>query len=729
MKQVIQNYRTGILDLAEVPIPLCSSDTVLVRNVASLVSIGTERSVIELARKSLLGKARGRPDLVRRFVDKARKEGVAKTFHDALNILDNPTPLGYSCAGIVVAVGENIHIFSPGDRVSCIGAGYASHAEYLTVPEKLCCKIPDAVTFEEASFGMLGIIALHGIHCARLTFGTSVAVIGLGLLGLLTVQILKAYGCRVIGTDIDPSKCGLARKLGADLVVEGSASVDQSASFTGGMGVDAVILTVTTKSDDPLHTAVKIVRHGGKIVVVGVADIHPQRNEMWHNEVEIIVSKAGGPGTFDPWYEKKGVDYPIGYVRWTENRNLEEFLRLIAEKRVDVDSLISHRFGIDQAETVYGDIMQNRGGPHIGVILGYPKGDSLHDDALGKRTIFRKAEKRPVVGAAAGMRIGVIGAGLFGKTILLPVLKRMPDIILDTIATFSSANAYHTAGKCGFEKYTTDYREVIENTDINAVLILTPHSLHAGMVTEAMQAGKHVFVEKPLCITAEELHHIKDACTEAPDRILMVGYNRRFSPHAARMAGYLGDRRDPMVVHYRVNAGFVPFDHWVHSEEEGGSRVIGEACHFLDFIQFLTKSYPVRVFAERVSGNNRTVMNSDNVAVTIKFEDGSIGNIIYTASGDKAFSREQIEIYCEGSTIVSTDYKQTRLYRKGRKKSFKTISQDMGYKEELRYFADLVLGKRKSLIPVEELLYSTQAAFAINASLDTNEPVVVRIPG
>ena len=316
MKQIIQNYRSGELELAEVPVPMCSSNKILVKNCASLISIGTERSIIELGQKSLLGKAKARPDLVKRFMDKAKKEGFVKTFKEALDRLDNPTALGYSSAGVVIEVGSNVQKISPGDRVACIGAGYASHAEYITVPENLCCKIPDGLTFEEASSGMLGIIALHGIRCAKLSFGESVAVIGLGLLGLISVQILKAYGCKVIGTDIDPAKIELARKLGADYVfasvVDFKNGVEKA---TYGNGADAVIITAATKSDLPVNTAVDVARYGGKIVLVGVADIHPQRNEMWHKEVEIIVSKAGGPGTFDPFYENKGIDYPIGYVR------------------------------------------------------------------------------------------------------------------------------------------------------------------------------------------------------------------------------------------------------------------------------------------------------------------------------------------------------------------------------------------------------------------------------
>ena len=754
MKQIIQDYRTGELELAEVPVPLCSSNKILVRNMASLISIGTERSIIELGKKSLLGKAQARPDLVKRFIDKAKKEGFVKTFKEALGRLDNPTPLGYSSAGIVIEVGENIHKFSPGDIVACIGAGYASHAEYITIPEMLCAKIPkrlkvlgdrwwveaalkpttydplpqeDYISFEEGAFGMLGIIALHGIRCARLTFGETVAVIGLGLLGLLTVQILKAYGCRVIGIDIDPQKIELAKKLGADLAFatenEFKNGLDK---VTQGYGVDTVIITAATKSDVPVNLAVEVARYGARIVLVGVADIHPQRNEMWHKEVEIIVSKAGGPGTFDPFYENKGIDYPAGYVRWTENRNLEEFLRLLAEGRVDVKPLISHRFKIDQAGTVYRDMLDNKGGPYIGVVLEYPHEDD-RSEVIGDRTIkMQKPITYHPSPITSQVSVGVIGAGLFGKALLLPALKKVKDIRFHTLSTSSGANTYHTAKKYGFENCTSDYKEVLGGNEINTVIILTPHSLHAKMIIDSLNAGKHIFVEKPLCINEEQLKEIIETYNLqliTNNCFLMVGYNRRFSPHAVKASEYLKDRQDPIVINYRINAGYIPPDHWVHSEEEGGSRIIGEVCHFVDMMQFLTKSNPIRVYAERISGNNRTSLNSDNVVIAIKFEDGSVGNILYSASGDKAYSREQVELFSEGKTIVIEDYKKTDFHYSGKRKTFKTFNQEMGYREELQAFFDIIKGKTETILTPEEIFISTRTVFKINESLKKGHPV------
>jgi len=729
MKQIVQNYRTGRLELAEVPVPLCSSNNILVKNFASLISIGTERSIIELGRKSLLGKARARPDLVKRFMDKSKKEGVVKTFREALGRLDNPTPLGYSSAGVVVEVGSNIHRFSPGDKVACIGAGYASHAEYITVPENLCCRMPGVLTYEEASFGMLGTIAMHGIRCAKLNFGESVAVIGLGLLGLITVQILKAYGARVAGMDIDPAKAELARRLGIDYAYSSEDDFRNIVEkYTGGYGADAVIITAATKSEAPVNTAVEVARYGGRVVLVGVADIHPQRNEMWHKEVELIVSKAGGPGSLDPLYENKGIDYPAGYIRWTQNRNLEEFLRLMEQGKVDIGALISHRFDINEAEGVYRNMLQNKGGPYVGVVLNYP---GMPDSGTEEKTPAEHKVSFPgpvpdvSYSGTGNVSLGVIGGGLFGKALLLPALKKIPHISLNMFAASSGPSVYHTAGKYGFKTYTTDYKEVLDNKDINSVIILTPHSLHAKMVVEALRAGKHVFVEKPLCINEEELKEIADIQARVLDKFLMVGYNRRFSPHAIKARDYMKDRQEPAVIHYRVNAGFVPPDHWVHSEEEGGGRIIGEMCHFVDVLQFLTGRKPVKVYGERVSGNNRTILNSDNTSITLKFEDGSIGNIIYAASGDKAFSREQIEIFYESRTIVIRDYRETRFYFSGRKKTFKTLNQEIGYKEELQHFVDVISGKSAPMLTAGDIFSSTLTVFKINESLARGKPAEI----
>ena len=727
MKQILQSYSTGKIELADVPVPMCSSNRLLVRNVASLISIGTERSIIELGKKSLLGKARARPDLVKRFIEKAQNEGLVKTFKEALGRLDNPTALGYSSAGVVIDVGSNVHEFSVGDRVACIGAGYAGHAEVVSVPAMLCSQIPEDVTFAEASFGMLGIIALHGIRCANLSFGASVSVIGLGLLGLLSVQILRAYGCRVFGLDVDPSKLELATKFGADFATsdknELKSRVDRA---TSGHGVDAVIITASTKSSEPVNLAIDLSMFRGKIVLVGVADVHPERNELWHKEVEIIVSKSGGPGIFDPFYENKGIDYPYGLVRWTENRNLEEFLRLLNEKRVDVNSLITHRFPLDQALDAYEGFSGGKLKGCIGIVLDYPEKTDPVVEPSERLKLFKTNSS---VSAVPGglLKVGVIGAGLFGKALLLPTLKSLKGIALKTLSTGSSANSFHTARKYGFEAGSTDYRMVLDDPEIDAVIILTPHSMHASMVVEAIKSGKHVFVEKPLCVNDEQLRQIIGVCSDkaASDGkcpYVMVGYNRRFSPHSKKIREFYGIRSDPMVMNYRVNSGFVPADHWVHSEEEGGGRIIGEICHFVDMMQYVSGSNPSRVFAERTSGNDRTCVNNDNVIINIKFMDGSLGSIVYSANGDRSFSRERLEIFCEGKTVASSDFKETVFHSGGSRKKFKGWNQEMGYREELEYFFGFIRGDNPCRLTGEEIFFSTAAVLAAHTSLEQARP-------
>jgi len=726
--QLIQNYKTGELELPDVPIPRVSNNAVCIQTQASLISIGTERSLIELGKKSLLGKAKARPDLVKRFIDKAKKEGLLKTFQEAMGRLDAPTPLGYSASGIVREVGNYVHSFSVGDRVACIGAGFATHAEYNTVPEPLCCKVPDNVSFEEAAFGMLGVISLHGIRCADLTFGERVSVIGLGLLGLITAQILKAYGSSVIGYDIDPRKVELARKLGIDFACsseeEYKTLVDRN---TEGYGADAVIITAASDSDAPVRLAVDIVRFRGKIVVVGVADIHPNRNELWYKEAQIIVSRAGGPGSLDPLFEQKGIDYPPGYVRWTEERNLQEFLRLISEGRVDVKSLITHQFPIQQVIEVYNNILNNTGGPYIGVVLKY----GANSKETKEEALDRRKSLRPPINRVSNVTLGVLGAGLFGKALLIPALERVSKkekAKLHTLVTSSGINAYHTAKKHGFETCSTDSKDIFQQKDINAVCILTPHSTHAKLVREALQENKHVFVEKPLCVTQQELEEITETYRtinfqEKP--FLMVGYNRRFSPHSRKVKAFLQNRKDPLMIHYRVNAGFVPKTHWVHSEEEGGSRIIGEICHFVDLMIFFNGSYPEKVYAERVSGNDKTIVNDDNVAIILKFKDGSIGSIFYSASGDKAFSRERIEVFCEGKTFCIEDFKKTFLYLGGNKETYRTLNQEIGYEEELTHFFKVIKGEQNPCLNYEEIYYSTLCLFKIKESLQKGTEITL----
>lgn len=717
MKQIIQNYRNGELAVHDVPPPRCGARQVLVQTRASLISVGTERSIIGLGQKGLAGKAMARPDLVKRLMQKVRTEGLKSALEQAMIRLDTPTPLGYSSAGVVLQTGTLVQRFQPGQRVACIGQGFASHAEVAAVPELLCTPLPDGVAFDEGAFGMLGIIAMHGVRCSNVTFGETVGVVGLGLIGLLTVQILRAYGCRVVAMDRDPAKVAIARRLG---IAHASETHERFLAdvhaLTDARGLDAVLLTLAADSAQPVHDAIEASRFRGRIVLVGVADVHPHRNDLWAKEVELIVSKGGGPGTIDSDYEKRGLDYPVEYVRWSQGRNHEEFIRLIEQKMVDVASLITHRELLAGAEKMYETILSGSEPSLVGVILEYPHEPSGISSAPAPVT---------VTSAASSARIGVIGAGLFGKSMLLPALARVPGKSLAAIATGSGPNVEAAAKRFGFGRFTTDGADILADPAIDAVVIATPHSTHQRLVCDALAAGKHVFVEKPLCVNAQELAAIGQVHS-ASGRHLVVGYNRRYSKLAVKMRAHFADRRTPLVITYRVNAGYLPAEHWVHSPEEGGSRIIGEMCHFVDFMQYVTGADPVLVAAQRVGEHGGLVVSKDNVVITLSFSEGSIGTIVYAALGDRACPRERVEIFGEGRTAILDGFRSLELFKGGKRARTKLMRQDLGYDEELRSFVAAVRGGTPGITRAEAF-WSTAAVFAVDAALATGlpQPVVV----
>jgi predicted dehydrogenase len=579
----------------------------------------------------------------------------------------------------------------------------------------LACRIPEGVSDEEAAFGMLGIIALHGIRCADLSFGSRVVVMGLGLLGLLTVQMLQAYGSEVIALDPAEDKAELAKQFGVkDSTSQASELQRLTEIRTQAQGVDAVIITAATKKRDPVDQAIQLCRSKGRIVVVGMADIHPDRNELWQKEVQLLVSKAAGPGSLDPLYELEGIDLPISEVRWTQKRNLEEFLRLLQSKKVDVQPLITHRFSIADAEQAYIQLIAGKLDKPIGVLLEYIKD-----------TPIQRCFPLPAVSGSASSRqgvvnLGVIGAGLFGKALLLPALQKLPEACLHTLATSSGANVEHSGRKFGFLNQTTDTEQVWNTPDIQAVIGLTPHSHHASLVHSALENQKSLFLEKPLCTTEEELTELREIAEKMESLpILMVGHNRRFSPHTKKMQTWLQSRNTPLVIQMRVNSGFVPATHWVHREDEGRSRIVGEMSHFIDLLQSLTGSLVTRIHSERISGDNQSTVNNDNIVIAMKFADGSVGNLTYSASGDKAYSREALEIFFDGKTIASQDFSVSKLHGTGKTVVFKTRGQEMGYVEELKHFINCVAGKETLVVGSEKIFTTMETIFAIERSLAT----------
>jgi polar amino acid transport system substrate-binding protein len=707
MKQVLQNFRSGVLKVDEVPETICKGGGILVDNVASLISAGTEKMAVDLAQKSLVGKAKERPDLVRQVITKVQKDGLASTFRTVMARLDTPLALGYSCAGIVREVGRGAEEFRVGDRVACAGMNYASHAETVYVPKNLSVKIPDNVSFEEASFVTLGAIALQGVRVAEVKLGESVAVIGLGLLGQITVMLLKAAGCRVMGIDLDPQKLELAKQHGAEAAVHRNDDVEGAvAQFTSGHGVDAVVITAAADSNDPIELAGVIARDRAVVSMVGAVGMDIPRKVYYEKELQLRLSRSYGPGRYDPQYEEGGVDYPISYVRWTERRNMEEFLRLISTGAVKLDKLITHRFDIAQAETAYDIITGKTPQPYLGIVLTYSEKSAQKRSS--NIVVLREAQTLP---GSDTVNLGVIGAGNFAKAVLLPRLAKASGLKLTGIATATGRNAKAIGEQYGFGFCTSDYQELLGSDNISTVLIATRHDSHARMTVESLRAGKIVYVEKPLAISQQQLDEVAEAVAQTNGRV-MVGFNRRFSSLAAEMKQSFANA-GPLAMTYRINAGEIPRESWIQNEE-GGGRIVGEVCHFVDFLQFLTEAEPQEVFAYATATGNGL---QDTLSIVIRFSDGSTGNINYFATGDKSFPKERVEVYGGGRVGVLEDFRVLETWSNGKRKVTKRLQQDKGFDEEIAAFVAAVRKGVAMPIPFRSLMLTTQVTLSIERSL------------
>ncbi|CAN5886018.1 bi-domain-containing oxidoreductase [soil metagenome] len=729
MKQVLQNRKTGKVAVVDVPVPVLQRGRILVRTVVSLISSGTERAAVEQARKSLLQEARERPDLVRSVVDKARTEGLMHTFGAVRDKLAASQGLGYSASGIVVGVGDDVTEFRIGDRVACAGLGFASHAEAISVPKNLSVHLPENVDFQAGAFGTLGAIALQGVRLAEPTLGESFVVIGLGLVGQLTVQLLKANGCRVFGIDLDPNRIKLARELGAEAgCPAGSAGVSPAVSqqdptravnvWTSGRGADAVVITAASDSNQPVELAGEMSRVKGRVVVVGSTGLQIPRQTFYNRELALKISMSYGPGRYDPEYEERGHDYPFGYVRWTEQRNIEAFLRLISEGRVNVDRLITHRFPVAEAERAYEVIAGSQPEPHLGVLLEYdPESEPGREiDLSGHSAPSRKPEGK--------VRIGVIGAGNYLRTMLLPQFQSA-GAEFHSIATASGVSAHDVGNKFGFARAVSDADVVIDDPEVNLVVIGTRHDSHADLARRALARGRHVFVEKPLALCDEELDRLLGVAANADGR-LMAGFNRRFSPLAARAKDFFAGRRAPLWFIYRVNAGRAPKGHWTQDPREGGGPIVGEVCHFVDLLQYWAEAPPVSVFAETIASGNREIVNYDSVLITLRFADSSMACIAYLAEGDKTLPKERVEIFGEGKVFVLDDFRNALLYRNGRQETLKLRKQDKGQAEEAKAVCNMVIQGGASPIALEELAATTRATFRILDSLRSGQSVGIK---
>ena len=710
MKQVVQNFRTGVLKVESVPAPTLSAGEVLVANRVSLISPGTERSTVQVAQKSLLGKALDRPEMVRKVVTALQKDGVFATMHRVFDRLDTPGALGYSCAGVVLAVGKDVSGLSIGDRVACAGQNYASHAEIVSVPKHLCIQIPEGVSFDDASFVTLGAIALQGVRQAEPRLGDRVAVIGLGLLGQLTVQLLKASGCRVLASDLDRSRRELAAELGADVVADATEVIEAAKAFSHGHGVDGVIITASTKSNEPVETAGEIARQKGRVIVVGAVGMTLPREPYYKKELEFRLSMSYGPGRYDRAYEEQGHDYPFGYVRWTEQRNMEAFLDLLRHGHVKVARLVTDRYPIEEAEVAYRRLTDGSVSS-LGLLISYSPNVSDHVSQ-----VCQLAHPR----SSGLVTLGVIGAGQHVRDMLLPALSGLSDVSIMAICTGSGISAKMIGEKCKAAYCTTDFRAVLRDEIVNAVLVGTRHDSHAEIVDEALKAGKHVFVEKPLCLTEDELERIARSYEDAAVRGLQlwVGFNRRFSSHAAKIIEFFQGRRNPLVMVYRVNAGPLAPTHWAQDPQVGGGRIIGEACHFVDFMQAVCGARPISVHAVRI-GSHTSGIADDQSTISLTFNDGSIGTLVYAAGGDTGLAKERFEAFGDGKSVTLDDFAVTEFYAYGKKTRYKTSVRDKGFEQEMHRFIESVARGTEPGIRFDEIYAVTRACLLAASGLKT----------
>jgi predicted dehydrogenase/threonine dehydrogenase-like Zn-dependent dehydrogenase len=698
VKQILQSLKNGKTEVAEVPCPAVKRGHLLVRSSRTLVSVGTERMLVDFGKAGWIEKARQQPDKVRMVLDKIKTDGLMPTIESVLNKLDQPLPLGYCNVGRVLEAGSGLVGYAPGDRIASNG----KHAEAVCVPVNLTARVPDNVSDDEAAFTVLGAIALQGIRLIQPTLGETVVVTGLGLIGLVTVQLLRSHGCRVLGLDFDPEKLALARKFGAETVnlAAGEDPVKAAQAYSRGRGVDGVIITAATKSNEPMHQAALMCRKRGRIVLVGVTGLELSRADFFEKEITFQVSCSYGPGRYDPNYEEKGNDYPVGFVRWTEQRNFEAILDMMSDGRLDVKPLISHRFAIEEAEKAYE--LVGGAGPSLGILLEYPANSAKSDATVRQSTVAIPASTKGSALSVSGASIGLVGSGNYATAVLIPAFKTA-GARLRTVASSAGVSGLHAGRKYGFEQTTTDSDSIFADASVNALVVATRHDNHASMVVKALRAGKNIFVEKPIALTESELEEIEtahaDAAAKGKAPLVMVGFNRRFAPQVAKMKSLLAGARGPKAFVMTVNAGAIPAEHWTQDREVGGGRIVGEGCHFIDLLRFLA--------GERITAVRTNTMDSpsaDSVSIELRFADGSIGTVHYLANGSKSFPKERVEVFAQGRVLQLDNYRRLTGFGWPGFKKMNLWSQDKGQKACAAAFVQAVASGGASPIPFEELI-------------------------
>lgn len=719
MKQVLHNLRTGITEIAEVPCPAFSSGEVLIRSARTLVSAGTERMLVDFGRAGWLQKARQQPDKVRMVFDKAKTDGIAPTLEAVLKKLDQPLTLGYCNVGVVMDKGAHVAGVSVGDRVVSNG----KHAEVVSVPANLCVKVPESVTDEEAAFTVIGAIGLQGIRLVGPTLGESVVVTGLGVIGLITLQLLRAHGCRVLGIDYDEERLRLAQRLGAEVVnlSAGEDPVTAAHAFSRERGVDAVIITASTDSSEPVHQAALMCRKRGRIVLVGVAGLDLSRADFYAKELSFQVSCSYGPGRYEPNYEEKGFDYPVGFVRWTEQRNFEAVLDMMSDGRLDVKPLISHRIPISDAEKAYALIGGERAS--LGIVLEYAPILQKSETELRRSTVALPPPAQGGRGHKESHRttvVGFVGSGNYSTAVLIPAFKDA-GAELKTIASNGGVSSIHAGRKFGFRDATTDVERLFADPEINTVVIATRHDSHASLVDRALRAGKHVFVEKPLALSFDQLTKIEnaraDSVTAGNHPLMMVGFNRRFAPHVVKIKSLLEAVREPKAFVMTVNAGALPRDHWTQDSTVGGGRIVGEACHFIDLLRFLSASPIVGFQAAALGGVGGEAVTEDRASFTLKFQDGSIGTILYLANGHKGFPKERLEVFAGGRILQLDNYRKLTGFGWPGFAQMRLFRQDKGQKACAAAFVHAVECRKDSPISFNELIEVSRVTIEVAEAL------------
>ena len=709
MKQILQSLKTGQTTLLDVPAPRPAPGQLAIHAHATLVSAGTERMLVEFGKAGWIAKARSQPDKVRMVLEKVRTDGLAATLDAVRSKLDQPLALGYCHVGTVAALGRGVSGFAVGDRVVSNG----KHAEVVCVPQTLCAKVPEGVPDEHAAFTVLAAIGLQGIRLVQPTLGECVVVTGLGLIGLLTVQLLRAQGCRVMGIDFDPARCALARQFGAEVVVNPGSGEDVLAAaqaFSRGRGVDAVLITASTSSNEPVHQAAQMCRKRGRIVLVGVTGLALSRADFYEKELSFQVSCSYGPGRYDPAYEEAGQDYPVGFVRWTEQRNFEAVLDMLASGALDVAPLVSHRFPLEQAEAAYALLSSSE--PSLGIVLEYPRDDAAR---LQERTVALAPPADAAV--AAQGKVAFIGAGNYAGRVLIPAFKAA-GAQLQSVASGGGVSAVHFGRKFGFRKASTDWADCVADADVDTVVVATRHDAHARQVLAALRAGKHVFCEKPLCLTQEELDAIEAEARARPGQVLMVGFNRRFAPQVVKIQQLLAPVAEPKSFILTVNAGAIPANHWTQDKAVGGGRIVGEGCHFIDLLRHLAGAPIVQQAAVALGPHPALGVRDDKATITLAFADGSVGTIHYLANGDKGFPKERLEVFCAGRVLQLDNFRVLRGWGWKGFSSMRLWRQDKGQAACARAFLEAVRGQGPAPIPLDELLEVSRASIEAQQALE-----------